>query len=91
MRFFAFDLNTDTDTTDAGGSEADLEDALRALGFTVADMRRLPRPGSCSPPIDKPSTLDSYTVEVEITVLIRRCSNAAGPVVRCRSGCVRSR
>ncbi|MBB4905835.1 NAD-dependent DNA ligase LigA [Actinophytocola algeriensis] len=34
LRFFAFDLDTTS-----GGAETDLEDALRTLGFTVADMR----------------------------------------------------
>ncbi|MET8908905.1 NAD-dependent DNA ligase LigA [Micromonospora sp. NPDC004551] len=34
LRFFAFDL----DTSDPGGAGADLEDGLRTLGFTVADM-----------------------------------------------------
>ncbi|MGB3440482.1 MAG: NAD-dependent DNA ligase LigA [Actinophytocola sp.] len=34
LRFFAFDLDTSS-----GGAETDLEDALRTLGFTVADMR----------------------------------------------------
>ncbi|WP_199439828.1 NAD-dependent DNA ligase LigA [Umezawaea beigongshangensis] len=34
LRFFAFDLDTSADTT-----AADLEQGLRALGFTVADMR----------------------------------------------------
>lgn len=33
LRFFAFDLDA------ADGAEADVEDGLRALGFTVADMR----------------------------------------------------
>ncbi len=35
LRFFAFDL----DTAEPGGAETDLEDGLRTLGFTVADMR----------------------------------------------------
>ncbi|WP_158880272.1 NAD-dependent DNA ligase LigA [Amycolatopsis anabasis] len=35
LRFFAFDLDTDPDN-----AEADLESALRTLGFTAADMRR---------------------------------------------------
>jgi DNA ligase (NAD+) len=35
LRFFAFDL----DTSDPGGAGTDLEDGLRTLGFTVADMR----------------------------------------------------
>jgi DNA ligase (NAD+) len=35
LRFFAFDL----DTSDPDGAETDLEDGLRTLGFTVADMR----------------------------------------------------
>jgi DNA ligase (NAD+) len=34
LRFFAFDLDTSS-----GGAETDLEEALRTLGFTVADMR----------------------------------------------------
>ncbi|HEX6360674.1 NAD-dependent DNA ligase LigA [Actinophytocola sp.] len=34
LRFFAFDLDTST-----GGAAADVEDGLRTLGFTVADMR----------------------------------------------------
>ena len=33
MRFFAFDLDT------SDGARADLEDALRTLGFDAADMR----------------------------------------------------
>jgi DNA ligase (NAD+) len=36
LRFFAFDLDTADDPDGAG---ADLEDGLRTLGFTVADMR----------------------------------------------------
>jgi DNA ligase (NAD+) len=36
LRFFAFDLDT---PDDPGGAAADLEDGLRTLGFTVADMR----------------------------------------------------
>ena len=35
LRFFAFDL----DTTDPDSAKTDLEDGLRTLGFTVADMR----------------------------------------------------
>jgi DNA ligase (NAD+) len=35
LRFFAFDL----DTSDPGGTAADLAEGLRTLGFTVADMR----------------------------------------------------
>ncbi|KAB1157499.1 NAD-dependent DNA ligase LigA [Micromonospora sp. AMSO12t] len=35
LRFLAFDL----DTSDPGGVRTDLEDGLRTLGFTVADMR----------------------------------------------------
>jgi DNA ligase (NAD+) len=35
LRFFAFDL----DTTDPNSAKTDLEDGLRTLGFTVADMR----------------------------------------------------
>jgi DNA ligase (NAD+) len=35
LRFFAFDLDTDPDSTDA-----DLDRALRTIGFTAADMRR---------------------------------------------------
>ena len=34
LRFFAFDL----DTSEPGGTATDLEDGLRTLGFTVADM-----------------------------------------------------
>jgi DNA ligase (NAD+) len=34
LRFFAFDL----DTSDPGSAETDLEEGLRTLGFTVADM-----------------------------------------------------
>ncbi|HKN51101.1 MAG TPA: NAD-dependent DNA ligase LigA, partial [Amycolatopsis sp.] len=35
LRFFAFDLDTDPDST-----EGDLDRALQAIGFTAADMRR---------------------------------------------------
>jgi DNA ligase (NAD+) len=35
LRFFAFDL----DTSEPAGTAADLEEGLRTLGFTVADMR----------------------------------------------------
>jgi DNA ligase (NAD+) len=35
LRFFAFDLHTDPDSAETG-----LDDALRTLGFTAADMRR---------------------------------------------------
>src|SRR5439155_10923504 len=42
LRFFAFDL----DTSNASGALSDIEEGLRALGFTVADMRHCEEPAA---------------------------------------------